>query len=76
MQSNQIVYPKVLPWLAAGAILFGIGLLIGLWYQPYPELEAALFSENGLVETPEMIALGLFAYLYLIAFGIWMHKNS
>jgi hypothetical protein len=56
---KQIVYPKALPWLATGAILFGVGLLIGLWYQPYPELEAAIFSENGPVETPEMVALAL-----------------
>jgi len=66
MSSNGIVYPKPVPWLLAGVVLFGVGLLIGLWTRPYPELEAALYSENGLVETPEMIALiaalGVFAY--------------
>lgn len=66
MHPNEIVYPKAAPWLVAGAVLLCAGLFIGLWYEPYPQLEAALFSENGLVETPEFIALGIavavFAY--------------
>lgn len=66
MPANTIVYPKALPWLAAGVVLLCAGLLIGLWYEPYPELEEAIFSENGPVEAPEMIALAaamvVFAY--------------
>lgn len=66
MHPNETVYPKPAPWLAAGAALLCVGLLIGFWYEPYPQLEAALFSENGVVETPEFIALAIamavFAY--------------
>ncbi|HEY4191040.1 MAG TPA: hypothetical protein VGM46_00195 [Mesorhizobium sp.] len=51
------VYPKALPWLAGAVILFGIGLLLGWYYQFYPELRAETFDENGPVETLEMVAL-------------------
>jgi hypothetical protein len=64
MHVNETVYPKPAPWLAAGAALLCIGLLIGFWYEPYPQLEAALFNENGVVETPELIALGIAAALF------------
>src|SRR5690606_22698975 len=45
--TTRIVYPKALPWLAAGLLLFFIALLIGLWFDRYPALEARLFDENG-----------------------------
>lgn len=64
--TTRIVYPKALPWLAAGLLLFFIAILIGLWFDRYPALEARLFDENGVVETPELVALGIsllvFAY--------------
>lgn len=55
-----------MPWLSAGAILFGVGVLIGWWYQPYPELIATVFSENGPVETLEMVALTSAAALFIL----------
>lgn len=62
---KRIVYPKAVPWLAAGLALLCIGLLIGFWYEPYPQQEAALFAENGVVETPELIALGLAVAIFV-----------
>ncbi|MHA6643356.1 hypothetical protein [Mesorhizobium sp. A623] len=65
MASKQTIHPKAVPWLTAGAMLFGVGLLIGWWYQPYPELIATVFSENGPVETLEMVALTSAAALFV-----------
>jgi hypothetical protein len=66
VSSKQTVHPRAVPWLSAGAILFGIGVLVGLWYQPYPELIATVFSENGPVETLEMVALTSAAALFIL----------
>lgn len=59
MQPDKIAFPRALPWLAGAVVLLATGLLIGIWYEPYPDLEAAIFNENGPVETVEMLALAL-----------------
>lgn len=66
MPSIPLLFPRAIPWLAVAVVLLLTAVFVGLWFHPYPELIATVFSENGPVETLEMIALGSAAVIFMI----------